>query len=58
MLLTREKDEMIERITRAIQDIDCDIINELTDEAEANSLKIDRDSLKTVLGHLITLKHC
>jgi hypothetical protein len=58
MLLTTEKDEMIEKIKRAIDDIDCDIINELTDEAEAKRLRIEADSLKVVLGHLMTLKFC
>ena len=56
MLLTEHKDEIIDRIKIAIEDMQCDIKNELTGEDEAQDIKLDIDSLKTVLGHLITLK--
>jgi hypothetical protein len=50
--------ELIEQIKLEIENIQCDISNELHSEEEIRDFKLDLDSLKTILGHLMTLKTC
>ena len=56
MKTTQEKNELIESIQIQIEDLHCDIDNELHSEEDLRDSKHDIDSLKTILGHLITLK--
>lgn len=53
---TEEKQEMINRIEIFIIDLQCDLSNELNSEEEVNDIKLDLESCKTMLGHLLTLK--
>lgn len=50
--------EMIETIKTQIEDLQSDIKNELFTEDETMDRQLDMESLKTVLGHLLTLKTC
>lgn len=55
--MTREeKQEMIDRIEIFIQDLQYDVSNELNSEQEIKDIKLDLESSKTILGHLLTLK--
>ena len=55
--MTREeKQEMIDRIEIFIQDLQYDASNELNSEQEIKDIKLDLESSKTILGHLLTLK--
>lgn len=56
MLITEKKQEIIDVISIAIEDMQSDLKNELTSEEEAQDIKLDMDSLKTIIGHLVTLK--
>jgi len=51
-----QKQEMIDRIEIFIIDLQCDLSNELNSEEEVNDIKLDLESSKTILGHLLTLK--
>ena len=51
-----EKQEMIDRIEIFIQDLQYDVSNELNSEQEIKDIKLDLESSKTILGHLLTLK--
>jgi spore cortex formation protein SpoVR/YcgB (stage V sporulation) len=55
-MTTEQKQEMIDRIEIFIIDLQCDLSNELTLEEEVNDIKLDLESSKTILGHLLTLK--
>ena len=53
---TTEKMNLIDKIKIEIEDMQCDISNELHRPEEITRIKLDLDSLKTILGHLMTLK--
>ena len=53
---TEQKQEIIDRIEIFIIDLQCDLSNELNSEEEVNDIKLDLESSKTILGHLLTLK--
>tara|TARA_R110000803_G_scaffold57322_1_gene115188 strand:- start:485 stop:658 length:174 start_codon:yes stop_codon:yes gene_type:complete len=57
-MTTQEKNEMIEKIKITIIDLQGDILSETFTEIEMKPLKLDLESLKVVLGHLITLQSC
>jgi uncharacterized coiled-coil DUF342 family protein len=51
-----QKQEIIDRIEIFIQDLQYDASNELNSEQEIKDIKLDLESSKTILGHLLTLK--
>jgi hypothetical protein len=55
-MTTKQKNTIIDEIKIFIEDLQGDIQNKLNKEDEISEMKLDLDSLKTVLGHLITLK--
>jgi Fic family protein len=54
--ITHNKSELIEGIKIDIEDLQSDIRNELNSEEETQRIKLDLESLKTILGHLITMQ--
>ena len=57
-MITEKKQEIIDQIMISIEDLQCDISNELHSDDDIRDIKLDIDSLKTILGHLLTLKSC
>jgi hypothetical protein len=53
---TEEKNQIINQITIFIEDLQIDTRNGLNSEDEVSEIKLDLESCKTILGHLITLK--
>ncbi len=51
-----QKQEMIDRIEIFINDLQSDVSNRLNTEDDIKDIKLDLESSKTILGHLLTLK--
>jgi hypothetical protein len=51
-----QKQEMIDRIEIFINDLQSDVSNRLNTEDDIRDIKLDLESSKTILGHLLTLK--
>ena len=51
-----QKQEMIDRIEIFIKDLQSDVSNRLNTEDDIRDIKLDLESSKTILGHLLTLK--
>jgi len=55
-MTTEEKNEMIEKIKIEIENMQFDINQDWQDEEMKSKQKQDIDSMKTILGHLMTLQ--
>jgi len=56
MTTTEHKNDIIKQIQLFIENTEFDIPNELNSEQEILEMKLDLDSSKAILGHLLTLK--